>query len=169
MYIQSRTIAAFRRKVLAFYQERGRSLPWRMTRDPYRILVSEVMLQQTQAGRVIPFYKEWVRRWPTIGQLASASRLAVLREWAGLGYNSRAVSLHRSAGIISRKYRGNLLLTLKKENLPGIGPYTRRAVEIFSRNSDQSAVDTNIRRILIHEFALPENIPGKELQAIAAR
>lgn len=159
--------SSFQRKVLDYYPQYGRSLPWRATTDPYKILVSEIMLQQTQVDRVIPYYTKWVSRWSTITSLAQAPRKEVLHAWLGLGYNNRAVRLHAAASSIAEKYQGNVLKALEEEKLPGIGSYTKNAVRIFAANADLVTVDTNIRRILIHEFKLPRSATDKELEALA--
>ncbi len=109
--------------LLAWYRVRGRDLPWRRTRDPYAILVSEVMLQQTQVERVVPRYLAWLERWPTPAALAAASPADVIRAWQGLGYNRRALALHRAAAIIAEQGWPDDLT-----RLPGVGPYTAAAV-----------------------------------------
>src|SRR5207342_3570534 len=103
--------------LLRWYSEHGRDLPWRRTRDPYAIIVSEVMLQQTQASRVVPRYRAWIERWPTAEALAAASTAEVIREWQGLGYNRRAVNLHRAARHVARLGWPDDLT-----ELPGVGP-----------------------------------------------
>jgi A/G-specific adenine glycosylase len=128
--------------LLAWFEEHGRDLPWRRTRDPYAILVSEVMLQQTQVERVIPRYLAWLERWPTVASLAAAPVGEVIRAWQGLGYNRRAVSLHRAAGQISRKGWPDDLTVL-----PGVGRYTADAVRRFAFEEDVLPVDTNVRRV----------------------
>ncbi len=161
-------IRDFQGKVLSYYREQGRDLPWRRTADPYHILISEIMLQQTQVERVVPFYERWIARWPTIGALAKASRQEVLGEWLGLGYNNRAVNLHKTAQVIALRCGGDVLAALEHyKELPGIGAYTAAAVRIFALNEDTVTVDTNIRRILIHEFRLDEKIPERELWELA--
>ena len=163
-------IAAFQEKVLSFYRENGRDLPWRHTTDPYRILLSEVMLQQTQVDRVIEYYTRWLRLWPTIKDLAATPRSSVLKEWMGLGYNNRAVRLHEACKAISARFNCDVLEALQHhKELPGIGPYTMSAVRIFSANEDIVTVDTNIRRILIHEFGLAEKTSDRELWQVAER
>jgi A/G-specific adenine glycosylase len=136
--------------LLAWYAENGRDLPWRQTRDPYRILVSEVMLQQTQVDRVIPRWLAWVERWPTPAALAAASPADVIRAWQGLGYNRRALSLHRAACAIAADGWPDDLT-----ELPGIGAYTAAAVQNFAHGLPVLPVDTNVRRIqerTAHEF-----------------
>lgn len=161
-------IQRFQNKIFAFYQQNKRNLPWRNTRDPYKILLSELMLQQTQVFRVVSFYETWVIRWPTLQALASASCIEVLQAWMGLGYNTRAVNLHRAAQIIITKFDGNILAAMKHyKEIPGVGRYTAQAVQIFSTNADVVTVDTNIRRIFIAEFNLPEDLSTKELWEIA--
>jgi A/G-specific adenine glycosylase len=168
MNLSKKQIKSFQQKVLMFYKNNKRDLPWRTTNDPYKILLSEMMLQQTQVSRVIDYYHQWITMWPTIKHLANASRKDVLHAWMGLGYNSRAIRLHDTAKHIVRKYNGDVIKALKKYNeLPGIGQYTSDAIQIFSVNADIATVDTNIRRIFIHEFGLDETIADKELWALA--
>lgn len=163
-------ITQFQKKVLTFYEKNKRILAWRQTIDPYKILLSEFMLQQTQVTRVIQYYKRWIARWPTIDALASASRTEVLQEWMGLGYNTRAVNLHKAAGIIVSQFQGNVLDAMNHYSaIPGVGKYTSQAVQIFSTNADLVTVDTNIRRILIKEFSLPETISDTDLWMLADR
>jgi A/G-specific adenine glycosylase len=129
--------------LLAWYRTRGRDLPWRRTRDPYAVLVSEVMLQQTQVERVLPRYVDWLRRWPTAESLASAAPAEVIRAWQGLGYNKRAVNLHRAAMHVAAHGWPNDLT-----QLPGVGRYTADAVARFAFDADVLPVDTNVRRVL---------------------
>lgn len=163
-------VAKFRRKILSFYRKSGRDLPWRRTTNPYFILLSEVMLQQTQVDRVKEYYARWTRKWPTVSHLARADRKDVLREWMGLGYNNRAVNVHKAAQKMAKFYKGDVLKAVKNyEHVPGIGPYTSRAVRIFAANEDIATVDTNIRRILMHEFNLPSTVSDKKLWELAAQ
>jgi A/G-specific adenine glycosylase len=129
--------------LLAWYAEHGRDLPWRRTRDPYAILVSEVMLQQTQVARVVPRYLAFLERWPTAEALAAATPADVIREWQGLGYNRRALSLHRAARRIAAEGWPEDLT-----ELPGIGRYTADAVARFALGRPVLPVDTNVRRVL---------------------
>jgi A/G-specific adenine glycosylase len=164
------TLKNFQEKVLQYYRQHGRDLPWRKTTDPYKILVSEVMLQQTQVDRVIHYYERWVERWPTVYDLAKADRSAVLTMWMGLGYNNRAVHLHNAAQTIVADYDGDVIRAMNHyKNIPGIGPYISHAVRIFAGNEDIVTVDTNIRRIFIHEFQLDEHVSGRELWHLAAQ
>jgi A/G-specific adenine glycosylase len=157
-------IQRFQKKVLSFYKKYGRDLPWRKTTDPYKILLSELMLQQTQVNRVVPYYEKWIARWPTLDTLASASRVEVLSAWMGLGYNTRAVNLHKTVQKIVTEFDGDVVQAMKYyKKLPGIGKYTSQAVQIFSTNADLVTVDTNIRRIFIAEFHLSEDISDKDL------
>jgi A/G-specific adenine glycosylase len=128
--------------LLAWFAEHGRNLPWRRTRDPYAILVSEVMLQQTQVERVVPRYLAWLERWPTVGALAAASPADVIREWQGLGYNRRGLNLHRAAQRIAGDGWPEDLT-----ELPGVGAYTAAAVGNFALGRRVLPVDTNVRRI----------------------
>jgi A/G-specific adenine glycosylase len=128
--------------LLAWFRANGRDLPWRRTRDPYAILVSEVMLQQTQVERVIPRYLRWLERWPSAAAVASASRADVIREWQGLGYNRRAVQIHRAAQHVADHGWPDDLT-----ELPGIGPYTGAAIRNFAFGEAVLPVDTNVRRV----------------------
>jgi A/G-specific adenine glycosylase len=128
--------------LLAWYSQNSRDLPWRLTKDPYAILVSEVMLQQTQVERVIPRYLRWLERWPTAAALAAATPAEAIREWQGLGYNRRAVSLHRAAQAIAASGWPEDLT-----ELPGIGPYTAAAIRNQAFGEPVLAVDTNVARI----------------------
>ncbi len=129
--------------LLEWFGEHGRDLPWRHTRDPYAILVSEVMLQQTQVGRVIPRYLAFLERWPTIEALATASPGDVIREWQGLGYNRRALNLHRAAKRIAAEGWPDDLT-----ELPGVGRYTADAVSRFALELPVLPVDTNVSRVV---------------------
>jgi A/G-specific adenine glycosylase len=130
------------RLLLTWYAEKGRDLPWRRTRDPYAVLVSEVMLQQTQVERVVPRYAAWLARWPTVETLAAAPLAEVIREWQGLGYNRRAVSLHRAARRIAAAGWPKDLT-----ELPGVGRYTADAVARFAFGRAVLPADTNVRRV----------------------
>jgi A/G-specific adenine glycosylase len=129
--------------LLAWFDEHGRDLPWRRTRDPYAILVSEVMLQQTQVARVVPRYLAFLERWPTVDALAGASAGDVIREWQGLGYNRRALNLHRAAQLIAAQGWPDALT-----ELPGVGRYTADAVARFALDNPVLPVDTNVSRVL---------------------
>jgi A/G-specific adenine glycosylase len=128
--------------LLAWFTANGRDLPWRKTRDPYAILVSEVMLQQTQVERVAPRFVAWLSRWPTVEALADASAADVIREWQGLGYNRRGVTLHRAARIVAAHGWPDDL-----RELPGVGPYTAAAIGNFAFGRDVLPIDTNVRRV----------------------
>ena len=129
--------------LLAWFRANGRDLPWRRTRDPYAILVSEVMLQQTQVERVVPRYVRWLERWPTAESLAATPRSEVIREWQGLGYNRRAVNLHRAAERIAESGWPDDLT-----ELPGVGRYTADAVARFAMEANVLPVDVNVARVL---------------------
>jgi A/G-specific adenine glycosylase len=128
--------------LLGWYDLNKRDLPWRATRDPYAVLVSEIMLQQTQVDRVIPRYVAWLERWPTAESLAAASAADVIRAWQGLGYNRRALALHRAAQAISRRGWPDDLT-----RLPGVGPYTAAAVRNFALGEDVLPHDVNVDRV----------------------
>jgi A/G-specific adenine glycosylase len=131
-----------RSALLDWFQRVGRDLPWRHTRDPYAILVSEVMLQQTQVERVVPRYLRWLEYWPTERALATATTAEVIVEWQGLGYNRRAVNLHRAARTVAESGWPDDLT-----ELPGVGPYTAAAIGNFAFGRDVLPVDTNVRRV----------------------
>jgi A/G-specific adenine glycosylase len=143
----------FRRRLLAWYRQNGRALPWRTTRDPYRILVSEIMLQQTQVDRVVPKYEEWLARFPTLEALAAASEEEVTRAWYPLGYNVRPRRLHAIAREAVARYGGTLPsdpATLR--SFKGIGAYTAGAVLSFAFGHRAPIVDTNVARVLGRVF-----------------
>jgi A/G-specific adenine glycosylase len=142
-------IHAFQQQILSWYDTFKRDLPWRGDPDPYHILVSEIMLQQTQVDRVIPRYLAFLERFPTLQSLAQASTADVLRQWQGLGYNRRAINLKRAAEAAVRDHGGALPHTVEDlERLPGIGKYTARAVASFAFGQQVPVVDTNVRRVL---------------------
>ena len=135
--------------LLAWGREELRDMPWRRTRDPWEILVAETMLQQTQVSRVAPRWRRFLDRWPTATACAAASRADVLRAWQGLGYNRRAVALHRAAGRIADEHGG--VVPRDRDDLlalPGVGPYTARAVRAFAFELDDGVVDVNAARVL---------------------
>lgn len=163
---------AFRRALLRWYSQNGRDLPWRRTRDPYAILVSEVMLQQTQVATVVPYYNEWLRRFPSFGALAQASENDVLHAWQGLGYYARARNLHGTAKVIVREHSGRCPDNIDDlRALPGIGPYTANAVATFAFNRAVPVVEANINRVLARLFDYRRNIKSaaavKEIWNIA--
>lgn len=155
----------FQKVILTYYHERGRTFPWRVTRDPYAILVSEIMLQQTQTERVVEKYTQWLRVFPSVSVLAAASFTEVLEQWVGLGYNRRARFLHECAKAIVSEHGGDIPsdpAVLQK--LPGIGPYTASAVSTFAYNKPNVFIETNIRSVFIFFFFKERtDISDKEL------
>ncbi len=142
---------AFKRKVMEYYDSNGRhSLPWRKRITPYRILVSELMLQQTQVERVIPYFNRWMKHYPSMKKLSEASQDDILKLWSGLGYNKRALALHKTAQILARKKFPREKEKLLK--LPGIGHYTAGAILNFTFNQWTPFIDTNIRRVFLFHF-----------------
>lgn len=140
---------AGRDAILAWYAERGRPLAFRRTTDPYAVLVSEAMAQQTQAARAAAYWERWMVRFPTVADLAAAAPADVLRAWAGLGYDRRALALWRAAGTIVAKHGGRVPSSVAElEALPGVGPYTARAVAAIAFGTPVGAVDVNVRRVL---------------------
>ena len=163
---------ALQQRLLTWYADNRRDLPWRRTTDPYAILVSEIMLQQTQVPRVVPRFLEWLDAWPDLESLAAAPLADVLRRWQGLGYNTRARRLQECAAAAVATAPAGRRAALPRtpdglRALPGIGPYTARAVLIFAHNDDLAAVDANVRRVLTHELALRDDLGDVELQAVA--
>ena len=166
--------ARLRQRVLRWYAGERRDLPWRRTHDPYHILVSEVMLQQTQVDRVIPKYHAFLERFPTLAALAGAPTAEVIRNWSGLGYNRRAVNLQRAAQTVVERHGGAMPAGLDAlRALPGVGRYTAAAVACFAFGQDVGFFDTNIRRVLhrlFHGPELPESrASDREIQALADR
>jgi len=144
---------AFAVRLIRWFEANGRDLPWRRTRDPYRILVSEVMLQQTQVERVKDYYGRFLSRYPTVQDLAEAPRSGVMEEWAGLGYYNRARNLHKAAKHIARRHDGKFPRSLEAVRaLPGVGGYTAGAVLSFAFNDPAPVLDTNVRRVLARVF-----------------
>jgi A/G-specific adenine glycosylase len=155
--------AALRVAVLEWGAARRRDLPWRRTRDPWAVLVSEFMLQQTQVSRVVPRYSEFLARFPTPAVCAAAPLAEVVRHWDGLGYNRRAVSLHRAATAIAHDGFPSTIAGLRA--LPGVGPYTARAVLAYAYEIDAAVVDTNVARVLARFAGRP--LSPAEAQAMA--
>ncbi len=154
-----RTRGEFQRRLLAWYRRHGRHLPWRKTRDPYSILVSEIMLQQTQVERVIPKYREFLRRYPTLEALARAPLQEVKRTWYPLGYNIRPVHLHGIARETLARYNGRLPDDERSlRAFKGIGPYTAGALRSFAFEQDAPILDTNVRRVLGRVFLGPRRM-----------
>jgi len=142
-------IRPFRRSLLQWFRRHGRDLPWRKTRDPYAILVSEFMLQQTQVVTVIPYYNKWLRRFPDFASVSCASQNDVLHAWQGLGYYNRARNLRAAAGIVRDQHRGTLpgdIAAIRK--LPGVGRYIANAVATFAYNQPVPIVEANSSRVL---------------------
>ena len=164
-------LAVFRRSLLAWYRRHGRDLPWRLTRDPYEILVSEVMLQQTQVKRVLEFYPRFLARYPTAEELAAASESAVREAWEGLGYYRRAENLRQTARAVAERHGGRFPATPEElVRLPGIGRYTAGAVASFAFGADAAILDTNAARVLTRVFGAGRSRQGRtaRLWALAA-
>jgi A/G-specific adenine glycosylase len=144
---------SFRRRLVAWYADSARDLPWRRTRDPYSIVVSEFMLQQTQVARVLDYYPAFLKRYPTVGDLARARPRAVRESWDGLGYYRRAANLHALARVVVRHYEGVLPSDVEElRKLPGVGHYTAGAVACFAYEKPAATVDTNVGRVLERVF-----------------
>jgi A/G-specific adenine glycosylase len=147
--VEIRNPKAFRAQLTKWFAANGRDLPWRQTRDPYAIMVSEFMLQQTQVATVIPYFERWLTRFPGFAELAAASEHEVLAQWQGLGYYSRARNLHRAAQSVVEQFSGVLPADPEAiSTLPGVGPYTAGAIASFAFDLPVAAVDANIARVL---------------------
>jgi A/G-specific adenine glycosylase len=163
--VSPRSLAAFRAEVLAYYGEHGRTLPWRETHDPYAVLVSEVMLQQTQVSRVEPKYAEFLAAFPHFDALAAAPLTAVLEAWSGLGYNRRAVNLKRIAETVVVEHQGALPHDpVVLATLPGIGKATAAAIVTYAFGAIAPFIETNVRAVFLHHFfADTDDVPDREL------
>ncbi len=149
------TNAVFRRRLLKWFARHGRDLPWRRTRDPYRILVSEIMLQQTQVDRVKGFYRKFLQRYPTVDKLAKARPLQVREMWEGLGYYARARNLHKTSRVVMQQHAGQFPTEIDGlQQLPGIGRYTAGAVASFAFGKRAPILDTNVSRVLRRVFGI---------------
>ncbi len=147
-----------RRKLLAWYDKTKRDLPWRDTKDPYSIWVSEIMLQQTRVKTVLPYYERWIKAFPTIDKLADAPERKILKLWEGLGYYSRVRNLKKAAKIISKKMDGKVPDTVAGlQNLPGIGRYTAGAISSIAFGQKAPVLDGNVKRVLSRLFCINEN------------
>ena len=167
---QPSRLGAGREALRRWYAPRRAAYPWRGVPDPYAVLVSEVMLQQTQAPRVVPAYRAFLARFPTVDSLAGAPRSEVVRAWGGLGYNRRAVALSEAARAVVRDNGGRIPSTMPELlRLPGIGPYTAAAVASLAFGAPVAAVDTNVRRVLarVHLGAGPHEARPRELASLA--
>ncbi|HSJ10388.1 MAG TPA: A/G-specific adenine glycosylase [Longimicrobiales bacterium] len=161
--------AAIRAALLAFFDASGRDLPWRRTRDPYAIWISEVMAQQTRVETVIPYWERWLARFPDVAALADAPADDVLKAWEGLGYYSRARNLHSAARVVRERHNGALPGTYDAlRTLPGVGDYTAGAVASIAFDAREPAVDGNVRRVLSRLLDEPAPSPAR-LRAAAAR
>jgi len=164
--MNSKKLQEFRKTVLSYWKKEGRhDLPWRKTKDPYRILVSEVMLQQTQVPRVVPKYSQFLKRFPKIKTLAKAPLSDVLKTWSGLGYNRRAKFLREAAKAIEKRHKGKFPTSYDAlRDLPGIGDYTAKAVRVFAFNKPEVFIETNVRAAFLHHFfPRSKNVPDKKL------
>lgn len=157
--LQSVDIKSFQNDLLSWYDLNKRDLPWRQTKDPYKIWLSEVMLQQTQVKTVIPYYERFLQKFPTVYDLAKAEEQDVLKEWEGLGYYSRARHLHEAAQRVAKEYKGQVPQDKKRlSQLKGIGPYTTGAILSIAFNQPYPAVDGNVMRVYSRVFHIEENI-----------
>jgi len=159
-------VRKFQQRLIRWYGRYGRDLPWRRTRDPYHILVSEIMLQQTQVERVIDFYEPFLRRYPNFARLAASTEPQVREAWEGLGYYARARNLHRTAQMVTTVHKGRLPDDADEiQRLPGIGRYTAGAVLSFAYGKDAAILDTNAARVLARVFAVRRRATKTALHA----
>lgn len=167
----AQTLKLFQRIVYNYFRKSGRSLPWRNTKNPYRILVSEIMLQQTQVDRVIPAYKEFIRIFPDFQTLADAPLKKVLKHWQGLGYNRRALMLQKLSKAVVAEYGGILPSDVASlEKLPGVGIATASAVAAFAFNTPSMLLETNIRSVYLHFFfSHSEKVPDTQILPLIER
>lgn len=159
----------FRKMLYDWYKKNGRhDLPWRQTTDPYSIFISELMLQQTQAPRVVPKYEAFLKKFPTSKVLARANTQTILQYWQGLGYNRRALFAQRACIEIEKAHKG--IFPKSRDtltSLPGIGPYTARAICVFAYNQSELVIETNVRTVIIHHFLQnKENVTDSEIESI---
>lgn len=172
--IAKRSVSALQKALMDWYGKNSRTLPWRETRDPYAIWVSEVMLQQTQVKTVIPYFLDFMAAHPTIGDLAAADLETILKSWEGLGYYARARNLHRAAGVVSDQMAGTVPDDYSRfKSLPGVGDYIASAVQSIAFDRPYAVVDGNVKRVLARLFTLktPVNNPAghREFQQVADR
>ena len=169
--LTAQTIRSFQKLIFRHYHEHQRPMPWRRTRDPYRILISEVMLQQTQVERVLSKYREFIRAFPDFSRLAKAELSEVLKVWQGMGYNRRGIALKRLAEIVMQEHKGKLPSDPEELiKLPGIGRYSAAAIHTFATNSSSLFIETNIRRVYIHFFfGDREGIRDEEIMPIVEK
>lgn len=163
--LSSEEVTQFQYKIFTWYSMHQRDLPWRHTRDPYAILVSEVMSQQTQISRVVPKFDAWMKRFPTVERLASASTRDVLQYWSGLGYNRRALFLKKCAEALVGKQWPQTEKELRQ--LPGIGEYTARALLCFAFDQQIAVIDTNVKKIILTQFTHTSQVHKKTLEVVA--
>jgi len=171
MYNENMTIPRFQKIILDWHKKNRRDMPWRKTKDPYKILVSEVMLQQTQVVRVLPKYKEFLKEFPILQSLAKTPDKKLLKVWQGLGYWKRALSLKQAVKEIIKSHKGKFPKNPGDlQKLPGIGPYTAHAVSCFAFKNSDAFLDTNIRRVYLH-FFFPKrtNVSDKEILKVAEK
>ncbi len=171
MKLRATSITQFQKAILDYHRKAGRDLPWRKTRDPYAILVSEIMLQQTQTDRVAPKYSAWMKQFPTVEALAKAKVSEALKLWQGLGYNRRALALKGSAEMIVKEYGGVFPKNIEAiDALPGVGPYTAGAIAAFAFNQPSAFIETNIRTVYLHFFFKGKrNVRDEEILGVVER
>ncbi len=171
MILSSEKIIQFQKKIYDYYSKNKRDFLWRTDITPYRIFISEVMLQQTQTARVIFKFQQWIEKFPNFQILANASQYEVLATWQGLGYNSRGLRLLKAAQIIETEFNGNLPSSLTDlESLPGIGPNTAGSISAFAFNKPVTFIETNIRTVFLHEFfSDQELVCDKEILSLVSQ
>ena len=169
--LTEKDVTLFQRAVYGFFRHGRRNFPWRRTNNPYHILVSEIMLQQTQAPRVVEKYKSFIKKFPSVAKLAVAPTRVVLKEWSGLGYNRRALMLQQAARMIVHDHRGVVPRKVDElKKLRGVGEYTAKAVSVFAFNQPEVLIETNVRSVFIHHFfPKRKKVSDKELLPLIAQ
>lgn len=169
-FLDPKTVKLFQKTIYDHFHAHPRPMPWRETRDPYRIMISEVMLQQTQVERVKTKYAQFLDAFPCLSDLAAAPLVELLPVWQGLGYNRRAIALKRCAEEIMIRFGGQIPSAIEElESLPGIGPYTARALATFAFNTAEPFIETNIRTVFIHLFFHSrEQVADREIMPLVA-
>ena len=161
--VPPKNFARFRAQLLSWYRKNARDLPWRRTKDPYKIWVSEIMLQQTQVDTVIPYYERWMKRFPTLKSLAESPLSEVLKYWAGLGYYRRARMLHQGARKVQKEWGGRIVQSIAQlQRLPGIGRYTAGAIASIAFGEPVPVLDGNVKRVLARLLAMREAVDTTE-------
>jgi A/G-specific adenine glycosylase len=168
--VKKPSILSFQKTIWGYYKKHGRKFPWRFENEPYKILISEIMLQQTQTHRVLPKYLSFIKKFPTLQKLAKATHQEVLTEWKGLGYNRRGKALHTIAKMLVRSKKSIPKTVEELDDLPSIGPHTAASIAAFAYNSPTVFIETNIRTVFIHFFFRDQGkVSDKEIMILVEK